>query len=145
MNAYIDFEDQMRGQYEHYWKHALISNKTYQGIVQNCNFSLNFFFGACADYLDEADSSTSKIYPYNIYAPLALLLPMLPRYMLFHTYIFPVMYTPIFPTLISYKLIQKQISTYDLCSINYAEAYLNTPEVQEALHAHVDGAWNSSL
>lgn len=77
--------------------------------------------------------------------PLALLLPMLPRYMLFHTYMFPVMYTPIFPTLISYKLIQKQISTYDLCSINYVEAYLNTPEVQEALHAHVDGAWNSSL
>lgn len=34
-----------------------------------------------------------------------------------------------------------QISGFDPCSDNYVYTYLNTPEVQKALHAFVNGTW----
>lgn len=69
-NALINDEDWAKGRYEYYWTHALVSDQTYQGIVQNCNYSSPDPTDACLNYEGEAEDDVFDIYPYDIYAPL---------------------------------------------------------------------------
>ncbi|KAK6143531.1 hypothetical protein DH2020_023879 [Rehmannia glutinosa] len=110
-NAYIDAEDQLRGVYDYYWTHALISDEIHKGIIENCNFSLGASLSvACQDYAAQAKKAKGNVFSYDIYAPLCS----------------PSSNAP-------------PVSGYDPCSDNYVYAYLNTPQVQKALHANVTG------
>ncbi|KZV29254.1 serine carboxypeptidase II-3-like [Dorcoceras hygrometricum] len=110
-NAYIDSEDQRKGVYDFLWTHALISDEIHQGIIENCNMS----YGAnvtqvCLDYVTQAYLARGPIYQYDIYAPLC-----------------------------SSSSNSSWVPRFDPCSGNYVSVYLNTPEVQKALHANVTG------
>ncbi|KAK4437852.1 Serine carboxypeptidase II-3 [Sesamum alatum] len=110
-NAYIDYTDRWAGTYDHFWTSALISDETHQGILENCNFSSDASVsGVCDEYQDKADREVGNIFIYDIYAPLCGSSSTAPS-----------------------------ISSYDPCSDSYVFAYLNTAEVQKALHANVTG------
>lgn len=107
-NAYIDFETQNKGTYDYAWTHALISDEIYDGIVSNCNYSSSADVTAtCREHESPADSILNDLDPYNIYAPLCL----------------------------SSSRNSTSISEFDPCSDNYVDNYLNTAQVQEAIHA----------
>ncbi|XP_026394481.1 serine carboxypeptidase II-3-like [Papaver somniferum] len=108
-NAWVDFETGVKGMYDFFWTHALISDEVNQGIQLNCNFSTpNTVTEKCEDYLDEADDLVEDIFIFDIYAPLC----------------FSSSTTP-------------PIAAFDPCSDNYISNYLNIPQVQKALHANV--------
>ncbi|KAL2460223.1 Serine carboxypeptidase-like 40 [Abeliophyllum distichum] len=110
-NAYIDYMDRWTGNYDHFWTSALISDEIHQGIISNCNFSSYVTFSkACQEYTDRADKIIGNIFIYDIYAPLCSLSSNSPS-----------------------------ISGFDPCSDDYVNTYLNTPEVQKALHANITG------
>ncbi|XP_073120270.1 serine carboxypeptidase 1-like [Henckelia pumila] len=110
-NALIDSEDAEKGQVDFLWTHALISDEIHQGIVDNCNMSYDAnVTQVCLDYVYQADNAVGNVYPYNIYAPLC-----------------------------SSSSNSPPVSGFDPCSDNYVSVYLNTPEVQKALHANVTG------
>ncbi|KAK4401624.1 Serine carboxypeptidase II-3 [Sesamum angolense] len=110
-NAEIDFEDELSGMYDYYWTHALISDEHHKAILSNCNFSSSASVSAvCNSVLDQADAALGTVYYYDIYAPLCNSSSNSPA-----------------------------VSGFDPCSSNYVFTYLNTPEVQKALHANVTG------
>ncbi|XP_047969346.1 serine carboxypeptidase 1-like [Salvia hispanica] len=107
-NALIDLEDYQKGYYDFLGRHALISNETHQGILKSCDFSLNGTKSdECYDYLSEALDSEGRIFPYNIYASWCSS---------------------------SFSSSSSIPSGFDPCSDIYVELYLNTPQVQTALH-----------
>ncbi|CAI9769923.1 unnamed protein product [Fraxinus pennsylvanica] len=110
-NAYIDYTDRWTGTYDHFWTSALISDEIHEGIISNCNFSSEAKVSeVCQDYTYQADEATGNIFIYDIYAPLC-----------------------------SSSSNAPSISGFDPCSDDYVFAYLNTPEVQKALHANTTG------
>ncbi|KAL2460224.1 Serine carboxypeptidase-like 40 [Abeliophyllum distichum] len=110
-NAYIDFTDRWTGTYDHFWTSALISDEIHEGIISNCNFSSEATISeACEAYISQADVAFSNIFIYDIYAPLCSSSSNVPP-----------------------------ISGFDPCSDDYVYTYLNTPEVQKALHANITG------
>ncbi|XP_073120272.1 serine carboxypeptidase 1-like [Henckelia pumila] len=110
-NAYIDDEDQPKGSFDYLWTHALISDEIHQGIVENCNMSYDAnVTQVCGDYLNQAYTARGHIYPYDIYAPWC-----------------------------TSSSNSSSVPRFDPCSSQYVSVYLNTPEVQKALHANVTG------
>ncbi|KAL8541341.1 hypothetical protein ACS0TY_002552 [Phlomoides rotata] len=110
-NAYIDADDYDKGGFDYYWTRALISDEIHDGIVQNCNFTAGAPVSqACEDYMDRAYKAKGNVYNYDIYAPLCNSSSPAPS-----------------------------ASGFDPCSESYAYTYLNTPDVQKALHANVTG------
>ncbi|OUZ99791.1 Peptidase S10 [Macleaya cordata] len=107
-NAWIDFEMGLKGTYDFFWTHALISDETNEGINLNCNFTTPNTSDACDKFLGEAD--IGDVFIYDIYAPLCLSSSTEP----------PV-----------------RIAIFDPCSDEYIDNYLNIPQVQKALHANV--------
>ncbi|XP_057782946.1 serine carboxypeptidase 1-like [Salvia miltiorrhiza] len=111
-NALIDFEDYRRGYFEYLWTHALISDEMHQGILDYCNFSSGpDLSDKCMSYKYEVDDAVADVYPYNIYVPWC----SSPDY--------------------------SSISGYDQCSDDYVDSYLNTLQVQTALHAAITSPW----
>ncbi|KAK6159367.1 hypothetical protein DH2020_006681 [Rehmannia glutinosa] len=110
--------DEMRGMYDYFWTHALISDEHHNEILKNCNFSsMASVSEKCQESMDEADDDIGNVFPYDIYAPLC-----------------------------GSNSTAPSLSSYDPCSDYYVYAYLNTPEVQKALHANVTGTpgpWDS--
>ncbi|XP_047937684.1 serine carboxypeptidase 1-like [Salvia hispanica] len=115
-NAYIDYTDRWAGTYDHFWTSALISDETHQGILDNCNFTSDATVSdVCDDYQDKAFEESGNVYIYDIYAPLCGSASTAPS-----------------------------LSSYDPCSDVYATTYLNSPQVQKALHANITalpGPW----
>ncbi|CAL5085162.1 unnamed protein product [Urochloa decumbens] len=123
-NAVINDGTDTKGMYDFFWTHALISDEAAEGISRYCG---NFSVGAadsdkCDAATSEADEALQDIDIYNIYAPncqnAGLVAP------------------PITPS----------IQSFDPCTDNYVEAYLNNPDVQRALHANVtrlDHPWSA--
>ncbi|KAL5995231.1 hypothetical protein ACLOJK_025289 [Asimina triloba] len=112
-NAAIhDLADSL-GMYDYFWTHALISDETILKVHEYCNFSAENLTDQCNDALFEADQPFSDLNIYNIYAPLC------------HS------------TNLTLQPKKASIVEYDPCSNYYFDAYLNTPEVQEALHANL--------
>ncbi|GJV28185.1 serine carboxypeptidase II-3-like protein, partial [Tanacetum coccineum] len=107
-NALVDEETENTGMYDYFWTHAIISDEIHKGIVSNCNFSeAGTITDACLDYQLQAIAARSNIYSYDIYAPLC---------------------SP-------FSNSTPSISGFDPCTENYILVYLNTPEVQQSLHA----------
>ncbi|WJZ83835.1 hypothetical protein VitviT2T_003480 [Vitis vinifera] len=118
-NAWIDYETGLKGMYDFFWTHSLISDEINEGINLNCNFSSETTISdVCEQYLDAADAAVGYIYIYDIYAPLCS----------------------------SSSNSTRPISVFDPCSEDYIQTYLNIPEVQKSMHANVTnipGPWES--
>ncbi|KAJ9159536.1 hypothetical protein P3X46_025040 [Hevea brasiliensis] len=115
-NAVINDETDNLGMYDYYGNHALTSPETVQKIHQYCNFSPDFVSKQsreCNLASGKADHDTADIDIYNIYWPLC------------HN------------GNLTAKPKQASLAYFDPCSDYYVQAYFNTPEVQEAMHANV--------
>ncbi|KAF9592787.1 hypothetical protein IFM89_017357 [Coptis chinensis] len=118
-NAVINDNTDEKGMYEYLWTHALLSDETNQAVQKYCDFSDFSPYAPkadepkqCTDAITEANNNINLIDIYNIYAPTCHLKNLTDK-----------------P--------KKASGTIDPCSDNYVSAYLNTPEVQTALHANV--------
>uniref|UniRef100_A0A5B7AEW2 Carboxypeptidase n=1 Tax=Davidia involucrata TaxID=16924 RepID=A0A5B7AEW2_DAVIN len=114
-NAVINDETDLRGTYDYFASHALISDETSNQIQKYCNFSptATTQTSECNVAADEATIDVENINIYNIYAPLCL------------------------SSNLTAKPKDTSIWNFDPCSDYYVYAYLNRPDVQEALHANV--------
>ncbi|KAM7509038.1 hypothetical protein LguiA_019491 [Lonicera macranthoides] len=112
-NAVINDETDQKGMYDYFATHALVSDETWYQINKYCNFSTDAAISKeCDDAMSIADKNVYAVDIYNIYAP-----------------------TCFNSNLTSNP--KKQSIVIDPCSDYYVYAYLNRPEVQEALHANV--------
>ncbi|XP_011009402.1 PREDICTED: serine carboxypeptidase-like 25 isoform X2 [Populus euphratica] len=125
-NAVTDNYYDNLGTVTYWWSHAMISDKTYQQLVNTCDFRRQKESDECESLYSYAmDQEFGNIDQYNIYAPpcnnsdgststhQSIRLPHHP-----------------------YKLV-RPLSGYDPCTEKYAEIYYNRPDVQKALHANV--------
>ncbi|KAJ6692040.1 CARBOXYPEPTIDASE [Salix purpurea] len=114
-NAVINDETDTIGMYSYFGNHALISDDLAQKILKSCDFSPNATSQSdeCNQAADDAGKDTSYINIYNIYGPLCPHEGTTAR--------------PGKPSLVD----------FDPCSDYYVYAYLNRPDVQEAMHANV--------
>ncbi|CAK9170524.1 unnamed protein product [Ilex paraguariensis] len=114
-NAVINDETDNKGMYDYFASHALISDETSYQIQKYCDFSPKATTESdeCNNASNAADIDVSDINIYNIYAPLC------------------------FNTNLSIKPKKASVRNFDPCTDYYVYAYLNRPDVQEALHANV--------
>ncbi|KAI8548712.1 hypothetical protein RHMOL_Rhmol07G0295300 [Rhododendron molle] len=108
-NPYIDDGTTVKGIYDYYWTHALISDETHAGITRHCDFVSGNFSRTCKLYRNQAFVEHGKLDLYDIYAPLCnSSAPKTPS--------------------------PGSVNNFDPCSNIYVAFYLNLPEVQKALH-----------
>ncbi|GER56660.1 serine carboxypeptidase-like protein [Striga asiatica] len=116
-NAYIDSVDTSMGRLEFYHSHAIISDETYQGLKENCDYTSDKPDSElCTFYSKQWRKEHGNIDPYNIYAPLC-----------------------------GSSQQFSSISNFDPCNDDYVFKYLNNPQVQKALHAnttHISRPWD---
>uniref|UniRef100_A0A5B7A9P3 Carboxypeptidase n=1 Tax=Davidia involucrata TaxID=16924 RepID=A0A5B7A9P3_DAVIN len=114
-NAVINDETDVRGMYEFFATHALVSDETSHQIQKYCDFSSNATAQAdeCDVASNEANKDVNNIDIYNIYAPLCV------------------------SSNLTAKPKKPSLWQFDPCSDYYVYAYLNWPDVQKALHANV--------
>ncbi|TYH75944.1 hypothetical protein ES332_D04G051200v1 [Gossypium tomentosum] len=127
-NAVTDNYYDNLGTVTYWWSHAMISDKTYQQLINTCDFRRQKESNECESLYSYAmDQEFGNIDQYNIYAPPcnnsdgnrftrhSMRLPHRPH------------------------SIFRQLSGYDPCTEKYAEIYYNRPDVQKALHANTTG------
>ncbi|XP_057514100.1 serine carboxypeptidase-like 40 [Actinidia eriantha] len=116
-NALINDNTDRVGRYDYLASHAIISDKTLYQIKKYCNVGINatprWSSDECKAVAKEAHEDLENIDIYNIYAPLC------------HN------------ATLTQKPKKTSLLDFDPCSDYYVHAYLNTPEVQKALHANV--------
>lgn len=136
-NAVTDNYYDNLGTVTYWWSHAMISDKTYQQLVNKCDFRRQKESNECESlYYYAMDKEFGNIDQYNIYAPPcnnsdgstnskaatttrhSMRLPHQPY---------------------RSRRIFRPISGYDPCTEKYAEIYYNRPDVQKALHANKTG------
>ncbi|CAI9785805.1 unnamed protein product [Fraxinus pennsylvanica] len=110
-NAVIDDSAMATGFFDHFWTHALNSDETHKGISTFCDFVNGTESHKCSSFVEKALLELGNIDLYNIYAPICL------------------------------KTMLKNgssgsVNYFDPCSDSYVENYLNTAEVQRALHVN---------
>ncbi|XP_065628121.1 serine carboxypeptidase-like 40 [Quercus suber] len=114
-NAVINDDTDEKGMYDYLATHVIISDEANNKIQKYCDFSPNATkpSSQCNEGYKSVSVSTGPIDVYNIYAPLChnSNLTVLPK--------------------------KASILDIDPCSDYYVYAYLNRPEVQEAMHANV--------
>ncbi|KAH6835653.1 serine carboxypeptidase-like 28 [Perilla frutescens var. hirtella] len=79
-NAYIDYADTMRGLFDFFWTHALMSDEHHDAILQLCNFSTSPLSEKCTEAMADAYGDSGRIYPFDIYAPFCDLNSTAPSY-----------------------------------------------------------------
>lgn len=113
-NAVINDETDITGKYDYWASHALISDENLSQLKKYCNFSPTAVtqIDECSVTYAEAEADIDHINIYNIYASVCRSpgLTVKPKRTNFE---------------------------FDPCSDNYVYAYMNRPDVQEALHANV--------
>ncbi|XVF58431.1 hypothetical protein PTKIN_Ptkin07bG0066300 [Pterospermum kingtungense] len=127
-NAVTDNYYDNLGTVTYWWSHAMISDKTYQQLINTCDFRRQKESNECESlYTYALDQEFGNIDQYNIYAPpcnksdgsrftrQSMRLPHRPH------------------------RIFRQISGYDPCTEKHAEIYYNRPDVQKAFHANTTG------
>lgn len=114
-NGWIDDNLCTKGMYDYFWMAGLNSDETHEGIQKLCDFGNFNVTNECNLYQSRANDELGNIDIYNIYAPLCNSSATKPSY---------------------------SGSDFDPCSEDYTNAYLNLPEVQEALHAKATN-WSS--
>ncbi|KAI5406889.1 hypothetical protein KIW84_053237, partial [Lathyrus oleraceus] len=110
-NAWIDDATSLKGLFDYLWTHALNSDQTHELIDKYCDFTSENVSAICANATTKAIIEKGKIDFYNIYAPLC------------------------HDSSLKNGSSGYVSNDFDPCSDYYGIAYLNTPEVQKALHA----------
>ena len=108
----------------YYWTHSMISDRSYQDILNKCNFK-------------EVNQS-SVCYGAQSYAE-GYELGFIDKYSIYTTPCVTSINDTWFPPRLRNTLLHPTVSGYDPCTRNYAEKYYNLPEVQKAMHANVTG------
>ncbi|KAL2510951.1 Serine carboxypeptidase-like 40 [Abeliophyllum distichum] len=108
-NAVIDDSAMARGFFDHFWTHALNSDETHKGIFTFCDFVNGTASENCESFEQKSINELGNIDLYNIYAPICQ--------------------NPVLKNGSS-----GSVNFFDPCSDAYIEYYLNTAEVQRALH-----------
>ncbi|CAN0909096.1 Serine carboxypeptidase-like 34 [Linum grandiflorum] len=126
-NPSLDEESDRKGMIDYAWGHAMLSDKDYQSILSNCDFT--------KDDSNQTDQCATAMANYNrLYSTID-------------------MYSLNSPTCHQFSNSshgfrsrqpnERTMSTfssgsgYDACTSNYVFEYFNQPDVQEALHANV--------
>lgn len=117
-NAWIDDATNTAGLYDYLWSHALYSDEVHAKVQQFCNFSATSTSQECSDYSEKVGDEVGDIDIYNIYAPVCLKPGSSKAHIL------------------------DSVEVYDPCSSIYVETYLNTEQVQKALHVK-NTTWES--
>ncbi|KAH7528015.1 hypothetical protein FEM48_Zijuj05G0027000 [Ziziphus jujuba var. spinosa] len=114
-NAVINDETDSKGMYDFLASHAIISDDAANTIRKHCDFSPNATSQTdeCTEATDQVEKDIYYIDIYNIYAPNCA------------------------STNLTSRPKKASVLKFDPCSDYYVYAYLNRPEVQEALHANV--------
>lgn len=97
-----------RGFYDYLWTHALISDKTHEGLIEYCKIPDS---QSCKKLEDDIEMEVGSIDFYNIYAPVCI------------------------PSS-NFSEKTKRHGGFDPCEVDYVQSYLNLPQVQQALHAN---------
>ncbi|GLT49967.1 hypothetical protein SLA2020_234870 [Shorea laevis] len=131
-NALLDDDTDQRGMIDYAWNHAVISDRVYHDVKVNCNFSSPNTTDACDAALNKYFHVYKIIDMYSLYAPTcvngtasttAIQLPAIQG-------IAP-------KTLSKFDGWHRKPAGYDPCASDYTEVYMNSPDVQKALHANV--------
>ncbi|XP_024464344.1 serine carboxypeptidase-like 40 isoform X2 [Populus trichocarpa] len=113
-NSVINDHTDMQGMYDFFGTHAITSNENFRKIQHYCNFSsAGSLYKECQEAMGKADTDVSVIDIYNIYGPSC------------------------FNSNLTSKPKKTSPMNFDPCSDSYVLAYLNRPDVQEAMHANV--------
>ncbi|XP_002972549.2 serine carboxypeptidase-like 42 isoform X2 [Selaginella moellendorffii] len=124
LNSAIDDE----ATYDYYWSHGLISDKTYQGIVHNCNWHDYDYSGLnhnvsveCVKYISQTNTEVGQnVDPYDV-----LLDACLPE--------------AVHQEFRLRKMKSQRSIGVDICITRERTRYFRRPEVQRALHANTTG------
>ncbi|XP_065855294.1 serine carboxypeptidase-like 25 [Euphorbia lathyris] len=128
-NAVTDTYYDNLGTVTYWWSHAMISDKTYQQLINTCDFGRQKESDECESLYSYAmDQEFGNIDQYNIYAPPCNNSDGSTS----SSYTRQSMRLPHRP-LKSFR----QLYGYDPCTEKYAEIYYNRPDVQKALHANL--------
>ncbi|KAK1418273.1 hypothetical protein QVD17_27416 [Tagetes erecta] len=112
-NAVIDDESALKGIYDYWWTHALISDATHDAIFKYCDFASDTFSEMCNNITSQASIEIGDIDIYNIYAPICLT-----------------------PTQTNTSSVPAgSINSFDPCWQDILKSYLNDSVVQKALKA----------
>jgi len=119
-----------------WWSHALISDETFQGLNDTCDFfnigPLTYDPQACAKYQQDASNEMGNIDIYQIYADVCLSSAHSGHQLLKHL------------AQSDSKLsvfAKAQTMGYQPCVDTYLTSYLNIPEVKAAIHAEPSINW----
>ncbi|KAJ8769880.1 hypothetical protein K2173_008962 [Erythroxylum novogranatense] len=132
-NALLDDETDQRGMIDYAWGHAVISDRVYQNVKSQCNFSQNNLSDACNKALNDYFAVYHIIDMYSLYVPRC------EKYnsSTARTRQLPVVHGTAPHLFSTFEGWNRKPAGYDPCASHYTEAYMNRPDVQEALHANV--------
>ncbi|KAG6489772.1 serine carboxypeptidase-like 34 [Zingiber officinale] len=131
-NALMDDETDQTGMIDYAWDHAVISDRVYHDVKNNCNFSKENVTDACSSSLDEYFAVYDIIDMYSLYSPVCVdsnstMASNRRSYFV----------EGASPKILSrHSGWHRKPVGYDPCVPNYTEKYFNRPDVQEALHAN---------
>ncbi|GKV11055.1 hypothetical protein SLEP1_g22341 [Rubroshorea leprosula] len=127
-NSLMDDETDQIGMIDYAWDHAVISDRVYQEIKTNCNFSMENLTDSCNNALSEYYKVYTIIDMYSLYTPTCVnsngstigqRRGIAPK------------------KLSKFDGWYRKYYGYDPCAQEYVTVYFNKPDVQKALHANV--------
>ncbi|KAI3805080.1 hypothetical protein L1987_27119 [Smallanthus sonchifolius] len=108
----FDHDTHVKGKFDYWWSHAIISDATHAAIHKYCDFPSGSSSPMCDNITDKAWNEIGDIDVYNIYAPICLT-----------------------PHERNTSTTPGSINSFDPCWQYILEFYLNDSVVQKALHA----------
>uniref|UniRef100_A0A803LRX6 Uncharacterized protein n=1 Tax=Chenopodium quinoa TaxID=63459 RepID=A0A803LRX6_CHEQI len=134
-NALLDDETDQKGMVEYAWDHAVISNRVYNDLKKNCDFSKKNLTTECNNALTQYFADYRLIDIYNLYAPICIENQTKTH----RRNTQPPVIDGVSPRLFSRfeGWLKRPSAGYDPCASDYTDAYMNRPDVQAALHANV--------
>ncbi|CAN1255054.1 Serine carboxypeptidase-like 34 [Linum perenne] len=130
-NPSLDEESDRKGMIDYAWGHAMLSDKDYQSILANCDFT--------RAYSNQTEQCTFAMANYNrLYSTIDMYSLNSPTCHQFSNASHGFRSRqPSNRTMSTFKVPAGGGSGYDACTSNYVYEYFNKPDVQEALHANV--------
>ncbi|KAJ9552436.1 hypothetical protein OSB04_016481 [Centaurea solstitialis] len=110
-NAWMDDETTLKGMFDYWWTHAILSDATHDAIIKYCNFANLSSSDKCVDATYKAWDEIGHTDTYNIYAPICL--------------------NPDYRNSTG----TGSINVFDPCWQDILASYLNDSSVQKAFHA----------
>lgn len=133
-NALLDDDTDQRGMVDYAWDHAVISDRVYNDLKKNCDFSKKNLTTECNKALTQYFAEYRLIDIYSLYTPICI-----ENQTRTHTRnTQPPVIDGISPRLFSRfdGWLKRPAAGYDPCASDYTDAYMNRPDVQAALHAN---------